>query len=223
MTSPYASLQNRSKKRSNTPKPSLPNIPSSMNKQSLINSGLSPTLSRSSNTISSSQNTPSHPNVSSAPNSGPSSSRTNPIPSIQSSRSQRSRPKTATTPEEQLAKAERNRAAQRAFRQRRDQYVKELEWRATQAEELQHVVHQLAEENQSLRMRIDSLIHHINQFGLSVPSLPPIPSLPPLSSRQPSAPPQQPFQQQQQLQIQQQQHGLHPPIDWGPVIHKGPI
>ncbi|PVU96772.1 hypothetical protein BB561_000977 [Smittium simulii] len=90
---------------------------------------------------------------------------------------QRLRPKTATTPEELVAKAERNRAAQRAFRQRRDQYVKDLEWRATQLEEMQHVVHQLADENQMLRMRVESLTHHINQFGLSVPPLPPLPPL----------------------------------------------
>ncbi|OLY82489.1 hypothetical protein AYI68_g3392 [Smittium mucronatum] len=110
------------------------------------------------------------------------------IPKTPSSRSdyegrnrsrQRPRPKHSNTPEELAAKAERNRAAQRAFRQRRDQYVKDLEWRATQFEELQHVVHQLADENQVLRVRVESLTHHINQLGLSVPPLPPI-SRPPV-------------------------------------------
>ncbi|OMJ21029.1 hypothetical protein AYI70_g3723 [Smittium culicis] len=110
------------------------------------------------------------------------------IPKTPSSRSdyenrnrsrQRVRPKHSNTPEELAAKAERNRAAQRAFRQRRDQYVKDLEWRATQFEELQHVVHQLADENQVLRLRVESLTHHINQLGLSIPPLPPI-SRPPV-------------------------------------------
>ncbi|PVZ97928.1 hypothetical protein BB558_002064 [Smittium angustum] len=89
----------------------------------------------------------------------------------------RSRNTSNNTPEELAAKAERNRAAQRAFRQRRDQYVKDLEWRATQFEELQHFVHQLTEENQMLRLRVESLTHHINQLGLPLPPLPPINSV----------------------------------------------
>ncbi|OMH82604.1 AP-1-like transcription factor [Zancudomyces culisetae] len=112
----------------------------------------------------------------------------------------RARSKVGNTPEEAAAKAERNRAAQRAFRQRREQYVKELEFRSAQYDELQTIVHCLSEENQMLRMRVETLTHHFNTLGLPLPPMPPInrpptdwaPLLPPpplsnIMSRRPGA------------------------------------
>ncbi|PVZ96482.1 hypothetical protein BB558_007631 [Smittium angustum] len=55
-------------------------------------------------------------------------------------------------------KAERNRAAQRAFRQRKEQYVKDLESRASQVEELHYIINKLAEENCVLKFKISSLM-----------------------------------------------------------------
>lgn len=56
-------------------------------------------------------------------------------------------------------RAEQNRAAQRAFRQRKERYVKELESKVREMQGLQEKVEKLEQENERLRQRIWELEH----------------------------------------------------------------
>ncbi|OMJ13766.1 hypothetical protein AYI70_g8308 [Smittium culicis] len=61
-------------------------------------------------------------------------------------------------------KAERNRAAQRAFRLRKEQYVKDLEYRALKLDEMNYAVSQLVEENQYLKQQIQRISLEISKY-----------------------------------------------------------
>ncbi|ORE07678.1 hypothetical protein BCV72DRAFT_249308 [Rhizopus microsporus var. microsporus] len=58
-------------------------------------------------------------------------------------------------------RAAQNRAAQKAFRQRRDQYIKELEEQAKEAKESKQELNELRQENTKLKERVTALEHHI--------------------------------------------------------------
>lgn len=58
-------------------------------------------------------------------------------------------------------RAAQNRAAQKAFRQRRDQYIKELEEQAKEAKESKQELNELRQENAKLKERVTALEHHI--------------------------------------------------------------
>ncbi|OMJ18132.1 hypothetical protein AYI69_g7151 [Smittium culicis] len=64
-------------------------------------------------------------------------------------------------------KAERNRAAQRAFRLRKEQYVKDLEYRAVKLDEMNYAVSQLIEENQYLKQQIQRISQEISKYKMS--------------------------------------------------------
>ncbi|KAI8147655.1 hypothetical protein BJV82DRAFT_596398 [Fennellomyces sp. T-0311] len=67
-------------------------------------------------------------------------------------------------------RAEQNRAAQRAFRQRKERYVKELETKVRDMQGLQERVDKLEEENERLRQRIWELEHRPTNATTSAPS-----------------------------------------------------
>ncbi|CAO3663226.1 unnamed protein product [Rhizopus stolonifer] len=62
-------------------------------------------------------------------------------------------------------RAAQNRAAQKAFRQRRDQYIKELETKANEVKETQSELTMLREENGQLRERVIELERQVAALG----------------------------------------------------------
>ncbi|CEP17223.1 hypothetical protein [Parasitella parasitica] len=58
-------------------------------------------------------------------------------------------------------RAAQNRAAQKAFRQRREQYIKDLEIKAKEMEDWQEEMDKLRRENGELRQRVATLEHHV--------------------------------------------------------------
>ncbi|GAB5589525.1 hypothetical protein Unana1_04425 [Umbelopsis nana] len=61
-------------------------------------------------------------------------------------------------------RAAQNRAAQRAFRQRRERYVKDLEIRVKEMDAIQEEMNNLVEQNTSYRKQIDNLTREVKQL-----------------------------------------------------------
>ncbi|CEG70114.1 hypothetical protein RMATCC62417_06063 [Rhizopus microsporus] len=103
-------------------------------------------------------------------------------------------------------RAAQNRAAQKAFRQRRDQYIKELEEQAKEAKESKQELNELRQENTKLKERVTALEHHIilltgkpvDEKALQNIHIPMTSTVSPQPSSQTSIIEQQQQQQQQQ-------------------------
>ncbi|CAO3688665.1 unnamed protein product [Umbelopsis vinacea] len=73
-------------------------------------------------------------------------------------------------------RAAQNRAAQRAFRQRRERYVKDLEIRVKEMDAMQEEMNMLTEQNMNYRKQIDNLTREVKQLKEAGQSFTPSPS-----------------------------------------------
>ncbi|CEI97873.1 hypothetical protein RMCBS344292_11997 [Rhizopus microsporus] len=113
-------------------------------------------------------------------------------------------------------RAAQNRAAQKAFRQRRDQYIKELEEQAKEAKESKQELNELRQENAKLKERVTALEHHIilltgkpvDEKALQNIHIP----VTSIASPQPSSQTSITEQQQQQQQQQNAEPDVTPPL-----------
>ncbi|KAI7892242.1 uncharacterized protein EV154DRAFT_418857 [Mucor mucedo] len=117
-------------------------------------------------------------------------------------------------------RAAQNRAAQKAFRQRREQYIKDLEIKAKEMEDWQNELDRLRKENGDLRDRVSTLEHQVTVLTGGDPSkIPPEPirKPPPTVDIVTNDPEPEPAvdKTQQHQQQQQQQHPGVPSDYWG--------
>lgn len=92
-------------------------------------------------------------------------------------------------------RAAQNRAAQRAFRQRRERYVKDLEIRVKEMDAMQEEMSKLAEQNMSYRKQVENLTRELKQLkGTGGPSFTPYTNKHTMTSKSPPPPPPPPPQ-----------------------------
>ncbi|KAL7921185.1 hypothetical protein ACQKWADRAFT_132758 [Trichoderma austrokoningii] len=112
----------------------------------------------------------------------------------------------------QSKRAAQNRAAQRAFRQRKEGYIKKLEQQVRELAELEHSYKSMQSENYALREYVIHLQSRLLDTQGEFPPPPPNVNLSQPSSAVPPPPSAIPEQQhQQQHQQQQHQHQAPPP------------